>query len=195
MFLDIGTGELLGLIVLAAVLLGPERVPPLAKKAAKIIRFLRNVANSATDQIKTELGTDLGDLGLDDLRPKNLIKQILPDDVQAEMDSLRAEMEGMRTEVARLQLQTGTTPRRPSAIATPAQTPTPVQPATTPAQTASTPALAQAAHVEAPDTDTTTPDQDAMATTQPDPVEPERPLNALEYVTQLQESVKGLLRP
>jgi len=131
MFLDIGAGELVVLVILAAVLLGPERVPGLARKAAKIIKFLRGVANNATEQIKAELGSDYADLGIEDLKPKNLLQQVLPDDVraelkgalpddmksemkqllpndiQSEMKALRAELEGMRTEVARMHLQTG----------------------------------------------------------------------------------------
>jgi Tat protein translocase TatB subunit len=78
MLLDIGAGELVLLAVLAAILLGPERVPPLAKKAARILRFLRGVANNATSQIKSELGPEYADLSVGELHPKNLIQQVLP---------------------------------------------------------------------------------------------------------------------
>jgi sec-independent protein translocase protein TatB len=114
LLLDIGTGELLAIIVLAVVLLGPEKVPALAKKAARILRFLRRVANTATDQVKAELGPDFDALKIDDLKPKNLVAKILPGEdeilpqsTQADMESLRAELEGMRTEVAKMQLQHG----------------------------------------------------------------------------------------
>ena len=114
LLLDIGTGELLALIVIAAVLLGPEKVPALAKKAGRLIRFLRRVANTATDQIKTELGADYEDLDISGLKPKNLVRNLLHDDMENELKSLREELAGMKTEVARLQLQTGVSPFRPA---------------------------------------------------------------------------------
>ena len=106
MLLDIGSGEVIAIVVLAAVLLGPERIPPLAKKVGRVLGFLRQVANSATDQIKAELGPEYADLTLSDLKPKNLVQKIIPDDVQDEMNSLRAELASMRTEVAKLQNET-----------------------------------------------------------------------------------------
>ena len=107
MLLDIGTGELFVLVVLAVILLGPEKAPGLARKAARILRFLRHVANNATEQIKTELGPEFSDLKVSDLKPKNLVQRALPGDVPSEMDALRAELDDMRTEVTRLRLQTG----------------------------------------------------------------------------------------
>ena len=106
MLLDIGSGEIIAIVVLAAVLLGPEKIPPLAKKVGRVLGFLRQVANSATDQIKAELGPEYADLTLSDLKPKNLVQKILPDDVQDEMTTLRAELAAMRTEVTKLQTET-----------------------------------------------------------------------------------------
>ena len=118
LFLDIGTGELLILVVLAVVLLGPEKVPALARKAARVVRFIKRVANNATSQIKAELGSDYDDLNIEGLKPRNLVQQILPDE-NHELAALRAELDGMRTEVARLQLHTGTTPRKTAPETTP----------------------------------------------------------------------------
>ena len=106
MLLDIGAGEVFAIVVLAAVLLGPEKVPALAKKAGRVLSFLRRVANTATDQIKSELGPEYADLTLSDLKPKNLVQKIIPDDVQDEITSLRAELASMRAEVAQLQHET-----------------------------------------------------------------------------------------
>ena len=106
LFLDIGTGEFIAIVVVAAVLLGPEKIPPLAKKVGRVLGFLRHVANSATDQIKAELGPEYADLTLADLKPQNLVQRIIPSDVQDEMASLRAELAGMQAEVLRLQKQT-----------------------------------------------------------------------------------------
>ena len=108
LLLDIGMPELLAIAVLAAIFMGPEKVPALAKKAARVFRFLRKVANSATDQIKAELGPDFEDL--QDLNPKNLVGNALSSDTESmtsELQSLKDEMSGMRTEVTKMRLQTG----------------------------------------------------------------------------------------
>jgi len=110
MFLDIGAGEVIVLVVLAAIFLGPDRVPPIAKKIGRVLKFVRKIANNATDQIKAELGEEYADLGLDDLKPKNLAATVLPNDIASEMATLRAELEGMRTEMTRLQLHSGVNP-------------------------------------------------------------------------------------
>jgi sec-independent protein translocase protein TatB len=143
LLLDIGTGELIALVVLAALLLGPDKVPGLAKKAARVIRFLKKVANNATDQIKSELGPDYADLSISDLKPKNLIQRVLPADMHSELDVLRSELDGMRTEMARLQLRTQSDIRRGLAAA-PA-VPPPPDPAPQPVAEAEPTATAEAA--------------------------------------------------
>jgi len=106
MLLDIGAGELLALAVLAAVLFGPDKLPELAKKAGRVLGFLRGVANNATDQIKTELGPEFADLHVDDLKPANLVTKIIPGDTQSELDAMRAQMEEMQAMLANLQKAT-----------------------------------------------------------------------------------------
>jgi sec-independent protein translocase protein TatB len=104
MLLDIGTGELVALAVIAAVLLGPEKVPDLARKAGRVFAFLKGVANNATDQIKQELGPEITDLA--ELHPKKLIAGVIPNDVSSEMEELRTELLAMRGEVARMKRET-----------------------------------------------------------------------------------------
>jgi len=106
MLLDIGAGELLAMAVLAALLFGPEKLPDLAKKAGRVLGFLRGIANNATDQIKTELGPEFADLKVDDLKPANLVTKIMPGDTTSELASMRAELESMRTSLAQLQKDT-----------------------------------------------------------------------------------------
>jgi len=106
MLLDIGAGELLALAVLAALLFGPDKLPELAKKAGRILGFLRGVANNATDQIKTELGPEFADLRVDDLKPANLVTKIIPGDTQSELSSMRAELDSLRASLTQLQKDT-----------------------------------------------------------------------------------------
>jgi sec-independent protein translocase protein TatB len=67
MFFDFGAGEILGLAILAMILVGPERLPNIAVDAAKFIKRARQMATSATEELKGNLGP-----GFEDLKPTDL---------------------------------------------------------------------------------------------------------------------------
>jgi sec-independent protein translocase protein TatB len=75
MFFDFGAGEIFGLAVLAVILVGPERLPNLAVDAAKLIKKIRAIANTATTELRENLGPGFEDLSPSDLRPKTFIKK------------------------------------------------------------------------------------------------------------------------
>jgi len=79
MFFDLGAGELLGLAVLGMILVGPERLPRLASDAAKMVKKLRNISNSATAELRENLGPGFEDLQASDLNPKTFIKKQIND--------------------------------------------------------------------------------------------------------------------
>jgi sec-independent protein translocase protein TatB len=79
---DIGTPELLVLIVIAVILFGPERLPELARRAARTIRYMRRMAANAQQQLRDELGPDFSDLDVRDLNPKTFVQKHLLDDVE-----------------------------------------------------------------------------------------------------------------
>lgn len=56
---DINGGEFVVLALLAALLLGPDRLPELARGAGRLIRRGRDFATGATAQMKEEMGVDL----------------------------------------------------------------------------------------------------------------------------------------
>lgn len=85
MFFDLGAGEFLGLAILGMILVGPERLPRLASDAAKLIKKLRKIANSATAELRENLGPGFEDLQPADLNPKNFIKKQI-NEVLAEDD-------------------------------------------------------------------------------------------------------------
>lgn len=87
---DIGAGEFIFIVVLAVVLLGPEKIPDYARKAARILHWLRNIANNATTSIKSELGPEYQNLSLEDLNPKTFIQKHLLADIQEELDEVKA---------------------------------------------------------------------------------------------------------
>jgi sec-independent protein translocase protein TatB len=75
MFFDIGLGEVLGLAVLAMFLVGPERLPKVAGEAAKWVKKIRDLANTATAELKENLGPGFEDLQPKDLNPKTFVKK------------------------------------------------------------------------------------------------------------------------
>ena len=71
----IGLPELLVIIVVAVVVFGPERLPEFARQAGRLVRQLRNLAQSAQSQLREELGPEYADLRLTDLDPRQAIRR------------------------------------------------------------------------------------------------------------------------
>ncbi len=82
--MDINAGEFIVLIVLVLVIFGPEKLPELARKAARIFHFLRGIANNAQDKVREQLGPEFADLDLRHLDPKTFVRdKLLGDDYSA----------------------------------------------------------------------------------------------------------------
>ena len=77
MFFDFGGGEIIGLLVLAVILIGPERLPHFAVDAAKFVKRVREIATTATNELKEDLGPGFEDLTPTDLNPKTFLKRQL----------------------------------------------------------------------------------------------------------------------
>lgn len=77
MFENLGWGELLVLLVLGLFVFGPDRLPSLAADAGKALRKLRVYVKGMTDDLKTELGPELGDVDLRSLHPKSFVQKHL----------------------------------------------------------------------------------------------------------------------
>lgn len=92
-------GEIAMLLILGVVMFGPEKIPPLARKAARVVHFLRNIANDAQSQLRNELGPEYADLQLTDLHPKNFIRKHLLDDIQEDLDDIKQDMIGIRDDL------------------------------------------------------------------------------------------------
>src|SRR5436305_4125490 len=82
--------ELLVLVVVGLIVLGPDRLPGLARDAARMIRTLRELATGARTQLRDELGPEFADLDLPDLRSLNprtaLQRAILGDEDLRDLD-------------------------------------------------------------------------------------------------------------
>jgi len=77
MFFDIGAGEILGLAILGMILLGPERLPKAASEAAKWVKKIRDLSQTATAELRENLGPGFENLQPADLRPKAFVKKQL----------------------------------------------------------------------------------------------------------------------
>jgi len=77
--LNIGGGEIIGLMVLGMILIGPDRMPNVAADAARFLVKLKNMAQSATNELKENLGPGYEDLQVKDLHPKTFIKKHISD--------------------------------------------------------------------------------------------------------------------
>lgn len=67
------------LVLFATLMFGPETIPGFARKAARVYKYLMNIASGAKEQLATELGPEFADLSLADLNPKTFISKHLLD--------------------------------------------------------------------------------------------------------------------
>jgi sec-independent protein translocase protein TatB len=84
--LGINGGEFLVLIVVALLVVGPERLPGYAEQLASWVRTLRRFLGSARERVAEELGEDVADVdwaSLDPRRydPRRIVRDALLEDV------------------------------------------------------------------------------------------------------------------
>jgi sec-independent protein translocase protein TatB len=89
---DVGAPELLVLIVIAVILFGPEKLPEFARKAARVLKYVRNLAGNAQQQLSKELGPGFEDVDIRDLNPKAFIQKHLLDDVEPIVTDVKKEI-------------------------------------------------------------------------------------------------------
>lgn len=98
-FFGINASEFLILVALAVIFFGPERIPEFSRKAARVIWYVRNIANDATHQLKDELGPEYKDLTIQDLNPKTFVQKHLLDELQADLDGVKNELDGVKKDL------------------------------------------------------------------------------------------------
>ncbi len=96
----IGWPELFVIMAIGLIVVGPERLPKYAEDTGRLLRQLRRMAQDATVDLKAELGPEMADLNLNDLRdlhPRRMVQKYLfeddPEDLEpataAEADPVR----------------------------------------------------------------------------------------------------------
>jgi len=79
-FNSLGWGEIAILVVIGLLIFGPDRLPSLARDAARMLRQVREMAQGARSQIRSELGPEFADLDLDSLNPRTFVRKHLFED-------------------------------------------------------------------------------------------------------------------
>ena len=70
-FFGIGLPELLFIVVIALIVLGPERLPSTMREIAKMWGYVRNLSRELTSQFGDELKA------LDDINPQKLMREMV----------------------------------------------------------------------------------------------------------------------
>ncbi len=84
----IGWPELLVIMAIGLIVVGPERLPKYAEDAGRLLRQLRRLAEDASVDLKSELGPEMADLNLSDLRdmhPRRMVQKYLFEDLEDDL--------------------------------------------------------------------------------------------------------------
>src|SRR5699024_10754620 len=76
--------EFLVLLVLAVILIGPERLPEYAKKLAGLVVALKQLASQGSERLREELGPDFDDMDLKAFDPRQYDPRRIVKDALAE---------------------------------------------------------------------------------------------------------------
>ncbi|KQV23858.1 MULTISPECIES: sec-independent translocase [unclassified Kitasatospora] len=77
MFTDVGPLEVVTLVILAIVIFGPDKLPKLIQDVMGFVRKVRTFADSAKEDIRSELGPEFKDFDFEDLNPKTFVRKQL----------------------------------------------------------------------------------------------------------------------
>ena len=94
MFNDIGSFELVTLIVLAVLVFGPDKLPKVIQDVMRTVRKIREFSESAKQDIRSELGPEFKDFEFEDLNPKTFLrKQLEGNEDLRELKDLRGSFD------------------------------------------------------------------------------------------------------
>lgn len=81
---DIGLPEFLVLAIVAVFVFGPDKLPEVARQAARLLHSARRTIDAARAQVTDELGPEFADLDLRDLDPRSFVKKHLFDELESD---------------------------------------------------------------------------------------------------------------
>lgn len=75
-----GLPEIGVILVVGLMVFGPDKLPDLARQAGRFVRTVRQMADSAKQDLGRELGQDLSGLDLKSLDPREVVRRTLLED-------------------------------------------------------------------------------------------------------------------
>lgn len=87
----VGLMEIAVILVVAIIAFGPDRLPELARQAGQMLRTVRRMADTARDDLRSELGPEYADLELRDLDPRAIVKKHIQEAMAEDDDPDRPE--------------------------------------------------------------------------------------------------------
>ncbi|MEO6886401.1 MAG: sec-independent translocase [Jatrophihabitantaceae bacterium] len=92
---NVGPLELMVLAIVGLIVLGPDRLPGLAKDAARMLKTLREMANGARTQLRDELGPEFADIDLRNLNPRTALQRVVLGDEDFSSLNPKAFLDGI----------------------------------------------------------------------------------------------------
>ena len=71
----VGLTEIAVIAFVAVLVFGPDKLPDLARQAARFFKVAGKMAREARDELRTELGPEYSDLELRDLDPRSIVRK------------------------------------------------------------------------------------------------------------------------
>lgn len=133
--MNLGFEEILIIIGIALVIIGPQRLPEYAEQLGKLVRNLRQMATGATQTIREELGDEIADIDLSKFDPRQydprrIVREALLEDIIPATKPAKPKTPTTRTPAATPKPRTTSKPAATAAAAATAATATAVAAAT-----------------------------------------------------------------
>lgn len=94
--MNISPTTIIFVVIVGVIIFGPDKLPELARKLARVLHYLRQIANQAETTVRTELGPDFADF---DIRnPRKFVTDKLLGEYQSiagELDDVRGTVSGV----------------------------------------------------------------------------------------------------
>ena len=71
----VALAEIAVIMFVAVLVFGPDKLPDLARQAARFVKVASRMARDARDELRTELGPEYSDLELRDLDPRSIVRK------------------------------------------------------------------------------------------------------------------------
>ncbi|HNQ07118.1 MAG TPA: twin-arginine translocase TatA/TatE family subunit [Tetrasphaera sp.] len=99
--MPMGWDELFVILILAVIIIGPQRMPEYAAKLARGIRSMRVMADSAKSQLREQMGPEFDDINWRQYDPRSydprkIVRDALREPLEAAWNPVRDELSSVR---------------------------------------------------------------------------------------------------